>query len=69
MFFMLISPLAYSGDPDRDELISLPADRASAINRADEPDRSTRVGTLVLLLRAVLLPPVLRPAARSPGRC
>jgi hypothetical protein len=61
LFFLLIAPLAYSGDPDWVKLISVPAAIRSGINWLMDPTIYT-VGSLVLLglaffLRRILVKP------------
>jgi hypothetical protein len=58
LFFLLISPLAYSGDPDWIKLISLPAPIRAGINRLMNPTIYT-LGSLALVAVAFLLRRIL----------
>lgn len=58
LFFLIVSPLAYSGDPDWMRLISLPEAIRSGINGLMNPTIYT-LGSLVLLGAAFLLRRVL----------
>jgi hypothetical protein len=48
LFFLLLSPLAYSGDPSITSFISIPSGARAAINRAMNPTVYT-VGTFIVL--------------------